>query len=138
MSQIGRKVTDAVDGILLGKRYLIHDRDPLLTAELLNLLAGVGVESVKLPPQSPNLKAQAERFVRTIKESCPDRVIVLGERSLRKTVSEFAAHYHRERPHQGLGTRLIRPDPNHGTNTGVVQQHQRLGRLLNYDYRAAA
>lgn len=53
MSQIGRKVTDAVDGILLDKRCLIHDRDFLFTAEFLNLLAGVGVESVKLPPRSP-------------------------------------------------------------------------------------
>jgi putative transposase len=61
MGQIGRKVTDAVDGILNGKRYLIHDRDPLFTAEFLNLLAGVGVQSVKLPPRSPNLNAQAER-----------------------------------------------------------------------------
>ena len=83
MSQVGRNVTDAVDGILLGKRYLIHDRDPLFTAEFLNLLAGVGVKSVKLPPQSPNLNAYAERFVRTIKESCLDRPILFGEQSLR-------------------------------------------------------
>jgi hypothetical protein len=59
MGQVGRKVTDAVDGILLGKRSLIHDRDPLFTAEFLNLLAGVGVESVKLLPRSPNLNAYA-------------------------------------------------------------------------------
>jgi putative transposase len=59
MGQIGRRVTDAVDGILKEKRYLIHDRDPLFTAEFLSLLAGVGVESVKLPPRSPNLKGYA-------------------------------------------------------------------------------
>ncbi|MBV9225294.1 MAG: hypothetical protein JOZ45_12225 [Acidobacteriaceae bacterium] len=70
MGQIGRRVTDAVDGILKEKRYLIHDRDPLFTTEFLSLLAGVGVESVKLPPRSPNLHAHAERFVRSIKESC--------------------------------------------------------------------
>ena len=64
MSQIGRKVTDAVDGILLRKHYLIRDRDPLYTAEFLGLLADVGVKSVKLPPRSPNLNAYAERFVR--------------------------------------------------------------------------
>jgi hypothetical protein len=46
MSQIGRKVTDAVDGILNGKRYLIHDRDPLFTTEFQNILASVGVTSV--------------------------------------------------------------------------------------------
>src|SRR4051794_36457690 len=61
MSQIGRRVTDAADGILLSKHYLIHDRDPLFTAEFLRLLADVGVESVKLPPRSPNLNAYAER-----------------------------------------------------------------------------
>ena len=72
MSQIGRNVTDAVDGILNGKRYVIHDRDPLFTAEFLSLVASVGVQSVKLPPPSPNLNAYAERFVRTIKESCLD------------------------------------------------------------------
>jgi putative transposase len=51
MGQIGRRVTDAVDGILNGKRSLIHDRDPLFTTEFLSLLAGAGVESVKLPPR---------------------------------------------------------------------------------------
>jgi putative transposase len=75
MSQIGRRVTDAVDGILNGKRYLIHDRDPLCTTEFRRLLAGAGVPTEKLPPQSPNLNAFAERFVRSIKESClPDSV----------------------------------------------------------------
>jgi len=57
MSQIGRNASDAESGILLGKRYLIHDRDPLFTAEFLGLLAVSGVQSVKLPPRSPNLNA---------------------------------------------------------------------------------
>ena len=62
MSQIGRNLTDAVDGILKGKRYLIHDRDPLFTSEFLKVLGETGVASVKLPPRSPNLNAHAERF----------------------------------------------------------------------------
>jgi putative transposase len=138
MGQIGRRVTDAVDGILLGKRYLIHDRDPLFTAEFLSLLAGVGVESVKLPPRSPNLNAHAERFVRTIKESCLDRLILFGEESLRTALHQFVTHYHRERPHQGLGNRLLCPEPSHVGNTGAVQRRERLGGMLNYYYRAAA
>ena len=52
MSQIGRNLTDGIDGFLSGKRYLIHDRDPLFTAEFLQMLADVGVKSVKLPPRS--------------------------------------------------------------------------------------
>ena len=138
MSQIGRRVTDVVDGILYGKRYLIHDRDPLFTAEFLSLLAGVGIESVKLPPRSPNLNAHAERFVRSIKESCLDRLILFGEGSLRKTISEFVMHYQTERPHQGLENRLLHPEPSHLGNTGVVQRRERLGGMLNYYYRAAA
>jgi hypothetical protein len=59
MSQIGRNLTDPEDGILKGKRYLIHDRDPLFTAEFLSMLAAGGVASVKLPPRSPNLKDYA-------------------------------------------------------------------------------
>src|SRR3977135_1147944 len=96
MSQIGRNLTDAVAGILNGKRYLIHDRDPLFTAEFLGMLADIGVRSVKLPPRSPNLNAYAERFVRSIKESCLDRMIWFGEAWLRKGISEFVTHYHRE------------------------------------------
>ena len=80
MSQIGRNLTDAVDGILTGKRYLIHGRDRLFTTELLNPLAATGLKSVRLPPQSPNLNAYTERFVGTIKESCLERMIRL-ERS---------------------------------------------------------
>jgi transposase InsO family protein len=111
MSQMGRKVTDAVDGILRGKRYLIHDRDPLFTAEFLDVLASTGVKSVKLPLRSPHLNSYAERFVRSIKESCLDRLILFGESSLRSTVREFVRHYHHERNHQGLGNKLLNPEP---------------------------
>jgi transposase InsO family protein len=99
MSQIGRNVTDAIDGVLSGKRYLIHDRDPLFTTEFQVMLADVGVRCVKLPPRSPNLNAYAERFVRSIKESCLDRLILFGESSLRNAIREFVAHYHMERNH---------------------------------------
>lgn len=82
-----------MDGILNGKRYLIHDRDPLFTTDFQHLLGSVGVSAVKLPPQSPNLNAYAERFVRSIKESCLDRMILFGESSLRSVAREFVNHY---------------------------------------------
>jgi len=138
MSQIARNLTDAVDGFFLGKRYLIHDRDPLYTAEFLSMLADVGMKSVKLPPRSPNLNAYAERFVRTIKESCLERMIFFGEASLRTAISEFLSHYHIERNHQGLENRLITPLETTMETVGTVQRRQRLGGLLNYYYREAA
>jgi putative transposase len=138
MSQIGRNLTDAVDGILKGRRYLIHDRDPLFTSEFLKVLSETGVASVKLPPRSPNLNAHAERFVRTIKESCLERVILFGEGSVRRAAAEFTVHYHAERNHQGLGNKLICPDPAHVCGEGQVKRRERLGGLLNYYYRTAA
>jgi putative transposase len=137
MNQIARNLSDSVDGLLAGKRYLIHDRDPLFTAEFVNTLAAAGVESVKLPPRSPNLNAYAERFVRSIKESCLERLIFFGEDALRKAVREFVAHYHHERNHQGIGNNLILPDPNQTQGSGTIGRRQRLGGMLNYYHRAA-
>ena len=82
--------------------------------------------------------AHAERFVRTIKESCLERMILFGEESLRTAIQNFVAHYHTERNHQGLSNRLISPEVGHLGNAGVVQRRQRLGGMLNYYYRAAA
>ena len=137
MTQIARNLTDDVDGFLKGKRYLIHDRDPLYTREFLSMLAEAGIQSVRLPPRSPNLNAYAERFVRSIKEGCLERMIIFGEDSLRNAICEFVAHYHLERNHQGLGNRLIVPiTPS--DEGGTVECRQRLVGLLNYYYRQAA
>jgi putative transposase len=73
MSQIARNLTDSENGILIGIRYLIHDRDPLFTAEFLSMITETGVESVKLPPRSANLNAYAERFVRAYGGPCERR-----------------------------------------------------------------
>jgi transposase InsO family protein len=93
MDQVARNLTAAGDGFLTGKRYLIHDRDPLFTAAFLGTLATSGVKSVKLPPRSPNLNAHAERFVRSIKETCLNRMIFFGEASLRTATQNFVEHY---------------------------------------------
>ena len=138
MSQVARNLSDAAEGFLVGKRYLIHDRDPLFTAEFLETLGTSGVKSVKLPPRCPNLNAHAERFVRTIKESCLERMILFGEGSLRKAVQEFVVHYHRERNHQGLGNLLIIEEEPYASSMGAIQCRQRLGGMLNYYYRQAA
>ena len=138
MNQIARNLTDAVDGFFTGKRFLIHDRDPLYTAEFLGILEGSGIQSVKLPPRSPNLNAYAERFVRTIKENCLEQMIFFGEECLRNAIREFIAHYHGEINHQGLGNRLITPVEVIGAKTGSVRRRQRLGGMLNYYYRGAA
>jgi len=104
----------------------------------LAILGGSGIESVKLPPQSPNLNAHAERFVRTIKEGCLEQMILFGEDSLRNAIRHFVAHYHLERNHQGLENRLIMRAETEVAKSGRVQIHHRLGGMRNYYYREAA
>jgi hypothetical protein len=85
MMQCARQLTDSFDGFLLDKRYLIHDRDTKFTAAFDPYLCDQGVEPLMLPPQSPNLNAHCERFVRSIKEEALGRMICMGEASLRYT-----------------------------------------------------
>jgi transposase InsO family protein len=96
------------------------------------------VKSVKPPPRAPNLNAHAERFVRTIKESCLERMILFGEGSLRKAIHDFVLHYHHERNHPGLDNRLIMQEESYASRTGAIQRRPRLGGMLNYYYRLAA
>jgi transposase InsO family protein len=101
------------------------------------MLADAGIESVKLPPRSPNLNAYAERFVRTIKEECLEQMILFGEKALRNNIREFLDHFHQERNHQGLGNRLITPINVTANSEGKIERRERLGGLMNYYYRAA-
>jgi putative transposase len=138
MMQIGRNLTDAVDGFLSKHRYLIMDRDPLFTHAFRTMLAASGVKSVRLPARSPNLNAFAERFVGSVRCDCLARVIPLGERHLRQLVIEYVDHYHAERNHQGLRNTLIAPMNNNAANSRSIVRRQRLGGLLNFYHREAA
>ncbi len=137
MKQIARNLTDAEDGFLRGLRYLILDRDPLYTAAFRKILENAGVKVLRLPARSPNLNAFAERWVRSIKSECLDRIVPLGERGLRYAVAQFLEHYHRERNHQGLESRIIAPDPGVRSLDGPIVRRMRLGGLLNYYHRVA-
>jgi putative transposase len=137
MIQVLRNLTDSVDGFLLGKTHLIMDRDPVFTAYFRGMLRNSGVNPVRLPRRSPNLNAFIERFIRSVKEECLDRVIPLGEAHLRELIGEYMAHYHIERPHQGLGGAFVQPSNDHMA-IGPLVRRERLGGLLNYYYREAA
>ena len=137
MAQVARNLTDAVDGFLRSKRYLIHDRSPLFTSVFAEILKAAGVKVVKLPPRSPDLNPHAERFVRSIKSECLAKMIFFGERQLQRAVEQFVVHYHGERNHQGLGNQLIQPEESVGKAEGEIRCSERLGGLLRYYYRAA-
>ena len=102
------------------------------------ILQAAGVESVRLPARSANLNAIAERFVRSIKESSLDRMVLIGESSLHRATSQFVLHYHQERNHQGLENKIIQPEFTPFPPEGAVHCRKRLGGRLRYYYREAA
>ena len=113
MVQVARNVTMEAWGFLSPGQYLIHDRDTKFCAAFQHLIDEAGVERVVLLPQSPNLNAYAERWVRSIKEEALSRLILLGEHSLWYVLTEYTAHYHGERPHQGKGNVVLLPVADH-------------------------
>ena len=137
MRQVARNLVDCEEGFLANSGHLIHDRDPLFTHAFAGTLKRAGVNSVKLPIRSPNLNAYAERFVRSAKSECVGQVIPVGERHLRRVVSEYVEHHYRERNHQGIGNRLIDSGDGNLGGAGPIECHERLGGVLRYYGRAA-
>ena len=138
MKQVARNLTDVSDDFLLNSRYLIMDRDTKYTEDFRGHLDREGVKPVRCPARAPNCNAFAERFVRSIKSECLDRVILFGEMSLRRALREYVTHYHNERNHQGVGNRLLKPPATASLTDAAVHRRERLGGLLNYYYREAA
>jgi transposase InsO family protein len=138
MLQLARNACDVEDGVLSSGRKLLIDRDAKYSSDWRSFIEEQGVEVIRLPPKSPNLNAHAERFVRTIKDECLDRMIFVGEASLRRAVREFMAHYHAERNHQGLCNRLISAERSSVPAHRPVERRIRLGGMLSFYQYASA
>ena len=138
VEQVARGLVDGSGGVLAGKRYLLRDRSAVFTSRFEAILAACGVKTVKLPARSPNLNAHLERWIRSIREECLDHLILFSERSLQRAVEQYVAHFHQERPHQGLANQIIEPGFKCWNRVGEVRCRKRLGGLLKYYYREAA
>jgi len=138
IEQSARNLTDPFDGFLSNKRYLIMDRDTKYCKGFRDIIEQADVKCLRLPPRSPDLNPHIERYIRSLKEECLDRMILFGEKSLRKAIQEFLSHYHAERNHQGLNNRLIEPGNEIGHINGQIECRERLGGMLRYYYREAA
>jgi len=139
MMQVARNVTMEEWGFLSPGQYLIHDRDGKYCPAFQRIIEGAGVKRVPLPARSPNLNAYAERWVRSVKEECLSRIILFGEASLRHALTQYVAHFHHERNHQGKGNVLLFPASSQNSEgKGAIHGRERLGGLLKYYVREAA
>jgi len=119
-------------------RFLIRDRAGQFTASFDAVLAGAGVEAVKIPPRSPRANAYAERFVLTARTELTDRMLIFGQRHLQAVLAEYEAHYNGRRPHRSRQLRSPRPDhPVADLSTERIRRRPVLGGLINKYERAA-
>ncbi|MPZ33053.1 MAG: transposase [Rhodospirillales bacterium] len=110
----------------------------IVTRSFRAILVSGRVEPLALPARSPNLNAYTERWVRSVKEECLFKVILFGERSLRRVLSDYVDHFHAERNHQGKGNILLFPRDTDRHREGPVRCRERLGGLLRYYHQEAA
>jgi putative transposase len=119
-------------------RFLVRDRAGQFTGSFDAVLAGAGIEAVKIPPRSPRANAYAERFVLTARTEITDRMLILGERHLRSVLTGYARHYNGQRPHRSRELRPPRPDhPVADFSQKRIKRRPILGGLLNEYERVA-
>jgi len=139
MEQQARNITMEEWGCLRGCCYLLHDRDTKFCESFRELIESGSVTALRLPARSPNLNSHAERWVRSVKEECLEKLILLGESSLRRALQQYLLHYHEERNHQGKQNRILFPFQSEARrDLGAVRCQERLGGLLKYYEREAA
>ena len=119
-------------------QFLVRDRAGQFTASFDAVLAGIGIEAVKIPPRSPRANAYAERFVLTARTEVTDRMLIFGERHLRSVLAEYAGHYNGQRPHRSRELRPPRADhPVADLSPKRIKRRPVLGGLINEYERAA-
>jgi putative transposase len=141
-TQLARDLADDLEEAGCRFRYLIRDRDAKFTAAFDAVFASIGMTVLPIAPQAPRMNAYAERFVRTARAECTDRLLIAGEQHLRVVLSEFIGHYNAGRSHQGRGMGLRAPDDDPDVIVlpvppARIRRRARLAGLTN-EYRQAA
>ena len=119
-------------------RFLIRDRDAKFPADFDTVFKSEGVTIVRTPFRAPNANAVAERWIRSVREECLDRIVILGERHLDRVLTAYVNYYNRARPHQGIEQQCPMPLGRSTARDGPIERRDILGGVLHDYYRRAA
>jgi putative transposase len=137
VTQQARQMTWELEDREPSMRFLIHDHDTKFAESFDRVFRSEGIEIIHTPFQAPNANAVAERWVRSVREECLDRLIILDKRHLRRVLVEYQGYLNERRPHQGLdqGSPLgLDPIPIEGS----IRHRDVLGGIIRVYYREAA
>jgi transposase InsO family protein len=118
-------------------RFLVRDRDATFSHAFDEVFRTEGVRLIRTPVQAPNANAYAERWVRTVRTDCLDRILIIGRRHLEHVLGVYHRHCNEHRPRPAL--RLVPPGGRDSTSldtTQHIRRHDLLGGLI-HEYKAA-
>ena len=136
VTQQARQLMWTLDDNHLAIRFLIHDRDTKFTTAFDTVFQSEGIKIIRTPFRAPNANAYAERWVRTLREECLDRLIGLNQSHLRRLLTEYSHYYNERRPHQGLAGATPLPF-DLPTIDAPIRSRDVLGGIIHDYYRAA-
>ncbi len=116
----------------------MHDRDTKFAVAFDTVFISEDVTIIRTPPRAPNANAFAERWIRSAREACLDKILILGERHLARVLTAYTDYYNHARPHQGIEQRCPVPLIPGAAREGPIERRDILGGVLHDYYRRAA
>lgn len=136
-TQLARNLLADLGDRAAGFRYLLRDRDSRYTQAFDAVFTAEDMTILKSAPQTPRMNAHAERFIRTARAECTDRMLICNEPHLRH-VAQYARHYNTARPHRALHLRAPADDPHVVPFPAQrIQRHDVIDGLI-HEYRNTA
>jgi len=136
VTQQARQLVWTVEECKPPLRFLIHDRDSKFTSSFDAVFVSEYFKIIRTPFRAPNANAYAERWVRSVREECLDKLLILNEAHLRHVMRDDVDYYNTARPHQGIGQQTPVPQPAR-KQAGAIHCRNVLG-IINDYYRNAA